>query len=164
MTVRVRAGEAAHWTGVGRIWIGGSRRGGRLYHVERSRAYRDRLVLKLRGVDDPNAAESLRGCEVAVPEEEAPALPSGAHYVAKLVGLEVYDEAGERLGRVRDVMPTGGTDVLIVDVPGGTDGEDELMIPLARSIVLEIAEGEGCIRVRLPEGLADLNRAEGGDV
>ncbi len=120
------------------------------FEVERSRAYRDRLVVKLKGVDDPTGAEALKGQWILAPAEQVPALPEDVYFVERLVGLEVVNESGDALGRVEDVLATGGVDLLVVR---GSRG-DELLVPLAESIVLEIGEGSGPIVVRLPEGLA----------
>ena len=83
---------------------------GEEFDVEHSRAYRDRLVLKLKGVDDANQAAGLRGSSVFVTREDAPDLPEGVHYVDELVGMLVHDETGRELGRVERVIDTGGTD------------------------------------------------------
>lgn len=153
MTVRVASGKAERWTGLRSVWIEGRGSGGgpALYDVESARAYRDRLVVKLRGVDDPTAAERLRGAIVAAPEDQIPDLPDGVYYVARLVGLKVRDEEGRALGIVRDVLPTGGVDVLEVEEEDGK----ELLVPLAREIVLEVSQEEGFLTVRLPEGLRE---------
>ena len=117
LTIRVASGEAKRWVGLRSVWI--ARRGagpdgeGTLYGVESARAYRDRLVVKLHGVDDPTAADALRGAIVAAPEGQVPALTEGVHYVARLVGLEGRDEEGRRLGVVRDVQ--GNADDIGVD-------------------------------------------------
>ena len=154
LTVRVISGVASRWTGGTRVLL--EREGGPAtpYRVEAARAYGGTLVLKLAGVDDPGAAEALRGCGVRVPADEVPALPPGEHWVARLCGLPVVDEAAGPLGRVEDVEETGGVDLLRVVGPRG-----EVHIPLAGEIVTSIGEEE--IRVRLPEGLLDLNREDG---
>jgi len=126
------------------------------YEVEHARTYRDRLVLKLRGVDDGDRAARLRGGSVTVSEENAPALAEGEFYGAQLVGLRVLDENDRVLGRIVDVVPTGGADLL--RVVGEAEGGDELLVPLAREHVLEIDVDAGRVRVRLPVGLRDLNR------
>jgi len=154
LTVRVVSGLASRWTAGTRVLL--EREGGPAvpFRVEAARAYGGNLVLKLAGVDTPGAAEALRGCEVRVPGEEVPPLPPGEHWVARLCGLPVVDEAAGPLGRVEDVEETGGVDLLRVVGPRG-----EVHIPLAGTIVTSIDE-EG-IRVRLPEGLLDLNREDG---
>ncbi|HKQ59957.1 MAG TPA: ribosome maturation factor RimM [Candidatus Polarisedimenticolaceae bacterium] len=155
LTVHVHGGgEAARWTQLGEVWIGeGEGAEGRRYVVEAARGYRDRLVLKLQGVDDASAAAGLRGRWVRVPEEQLPRLPQGTYFAARLRGFAVVDTGDRRLGIVRDIVGTGGTDLLVVEREA-TPGR-ELMIPMVDSIVLEIAEAEGRIRVRLPEGLEE---------
>jgi 16S rRNA processing protein RimM len=155
LTVRVFRGEAAHWTGLARIWIGetdGS--GGKVYEIEASRAYRDRLVLKLEGVDGASSAAVLKGKRAKALDTDAPALPQGVYYSSRLPGMAVLDEDGRRIGSVTDVVPTGGADVLVVD---SNDGE-EILIPFADDIVLEVDETENRMVVRMPDGLRDLNR------
>jgi 16S rRNA processing protein RimM len=168
LTVRVFGGDASLWTQIPRVWIGNPGGAtGRFYGIDRSRSYRDRLVLKLGGVEGPGEAAALRGREVWVPESEAPRLPEGVYYNAELVGMEVEEETGLPIGRVREVIATGGTDLLAVDRASdasgiAADGEpEEMLIPMARSIVLEVSREARRIRVRLPEGLADLNRGSG---
>jgi 16S rRNA processing protein RimM len=157
LTVRLFKGDAEHWTGLARIWIGETDgAAGSVYEIEGSRAYRDRLVLKLKGIDDANRAAGLRGQRARAFGSDAPQLPQDVYYSARLVGMSVLDEEGERIGTVSDVLPTGGTDILVVERQG--EQGEEVMIPLARDIVLEVDEDEGRMKVRLPEGLLDLNR------
>lgn len=160
MTVRVPSGDAAFWSELPRVWIApeSATDEGRFYEVEHGRAYRDRLVLKLAGLDDAGAAEQLRGRSVLAAEEDAPALDEGTHHAVRLVGMEVEDESGALLGRVIDVMPTGGVDLLVVAAVGEPEGT-ETLIPLAREIVIEVSAERGRIRVRPPAGLLELNRA-----
>ena len=162
LTVRIFRGEAAHWNGVSRVWIGKGQDGDAVYEVEGSRAYRDRLVLKLAGVDDPNAAEALRGSRVAVAVDDAPKLPAGEHYTAVLVGMVVVDERERTVGRVIDVMPTGGKDLLVIAPPAdaatANEEDNEILVPLVEGIAV-VDEAERVIRIRPPEGLLDLNRS-----
>jgi len=159
--VRVASGQAQRWRDVTRVLVGESAEGGdgRPFEVDGARCYRDRLVLKLRGVDDPCGAEALKGRTVLVPPEEVPRLGENEHYVARLVGLRVVlVPTGETLGTVTDVAVTGGTDVLVVEEADG----HELLVPMAGEIVVEVDEREGRIAVRLPPGLRSLNRARNG--
>jgi len=160
--VRIFKGEASHWADVRQVWLGDERDEGTVFDVQRARAYRDRLVLKLEGVEDPNAAEELRGSRVAVAVEDAPELPEGEHYTALLVGMEVVDDEERSVGRVIDVMPTGGKDVLVIAPPAGESGavaeENEILVPFVEEIV-EVDRAAGIIRIRPPEGLLDLNRS-----
>jgi 16S rRNA processing protein RimM len=154
LTVRVVSGVASRWAGGTTVLLEREGSSAVPYRVEAARAYGGTLVLKLAGVDDPGVAEALRGCEVRVPADQVPPLPPGEHWVARLCGLPVVDDTAGPLGRVEDVEETGGVDLLRVVGPRG-----EVHIPLAGEIVTSI--GEEGIRVRLPEGLLDLNREDG---
>jgi 16S rRNA processing protein RimM len=158
LTVRT-LGAAAGWVGIRRVWVGTAAEG-RFFEVEHSRAYRDRLVLKLAGVDEGNSAAGLRGAVVTVREEEAPALGAGEHYVERLIGLRVVDESGCEIGCVEGLVATGGVDVLSVRPrpSGGGEAEESLLIPFAREFVRSVDAERGEISVRVPEGLRDLNR------
>jgi 16S rRNA processing protein RimM len=162
ITVRVVSGDAERWTTLRRARFGGAEdseeKTAKLeFEVEAARAYRDRLVLKLRGVDDPSSAQALRGRWLVTGPDAAPELPADRYYVASLVGLDVHDEGRGRLGTVIDVIETSGTDVLVVEEPDG----HEVLVPMAKEIVTEVRVDDGRMEVRLPEGLRELNRREG---
>jgi 16S rRNA processing protein RimM len=114
---------------------------------------RDRWVLKFAGVDSISAAEELRGWKVRIPEEELGPPPEGEHYLADLVGCRVLDaESGREIGIVEEVLEPGGS--LLLDVRGE---RGEVLIPFVDEICREVSEEKREIRVRLPEGLEELN-------
>jgi 16S rRNA processing protein RimM len=129
--------------------------GGELRDVTLEGAWRHqgRLVLKFAGVDTIGAAESLRGCEVQVRRGELGPAPPGQYYFEDLIGCRVIEAGTERLvGEVEDVLETGASLLLQV-----RSGGREILIPFAEGICVDIAPAEKSIRVRLPEGLEDLN-------
>ncbi len=162
MTVRTR-GEAGSWLQLARVRIEGAGVGpdGKFYEVEESRAYRDRLVLKLEGVDEANTAAGLRGASVLVARAEAPQLPEGRHYVEELEGLLVVDASGDEIGLVVGVVASGDADVLRVRPPGEEETE-ELLIPMAPDFVRSIDPEAGRIEAEVPEELRELNRRRPG--
>lgn len=155
-TARVPSGDAERWTGVTRLLVrfGNGETGE--HEVERARAYRDRLVVKLAGVDDVESAERFRGSDLCVNLADAPALPDGEYWLDDLVGRTVVDENDDVLGTVDDVTETGAGAVLVVG--GGRAGRGEILIPLVRVFVKGIEEDTGRLRVRIPDDLRDLNR------
>ena len=159
VTIKVVSGDAARWAHLSRVVVGGSGPGVEAgpREVESARAYRDRLVLKLAGVDDASEAEALRGKDVLALAEDVPRLPKDVYWVERLVGARVKDAALGDIGRVMDVVETGGGDLLLVKDSGGV----ETLVPLVREFVTEIDEASGTIRLAIPEGLRGLN-AEGG--
>lgn len=86
-------------------------------------------VAKLAGCDDRDAAELLRGGDVAIPRAALGEAGEGTLYRVDLVGLDVVDEAGKGLGKVEGFFETGGTSVMIVA------GVKERMIPFVPEYV-----------------------------
>lgn len=86
-------------------------------------------VAKLAGCDDKDAADALRGADVAVTREALGEAEEGTLYWVDLVGLEVVDEGGKRLGEVEGLFETGETSVLVVK------GAKERLIPFVPDYV-----------------------------
>lgn len=102
--------------------VGGDRS---LHQLESGRRTRRSLIAKLRGIDDRDRAEGLRGQEIWVDSAQFPALPKGEYYHRELLGLTAYDQDGQALGTVAQVLETASHDVLLVR------GEQEYLIPYA---------------------------------
>jgi 16S rRNA processing protein RimM len=112
---------------------------------------KDRVVLKLDGYDDVDAAKQLIGYEFAVPESDRVQLEEDEFYDWELEGCTV--KVGDQsIGQVRSVMRTGGAEILVVSDDSGS----EKLVPLAASIVVAIDPAAKTIVVDPPEGLLDL--------
>jgi 16S rRNA processing protein RimM len=107
------------------------------------------LVLSLGGVTSRDAAESLRGAEVAIRERDAAPLEDGEYFIHQLYGLAVVDEQGAEIGRVREVLETGANEVLVVTRPD----QPEALIPMIHDVVQELDIAGGRVVVRLIAGL-----------
>ena len=111
-----------------------------------------RVVLKFAGVDSIEEAEALVGRELAVPESERVPLEDDEFYDWELQGCEVRTVEGEQLGRVTEVLRTGGVELLAVEGERGR----EYLIPLAEEICVEIDVARKTITVDAPEGLLEF--------
>jgi len=107
------------------------------------------LIMTLSGVTKREQAEELRGTEVAIREQEAAPLEEDEYFLHQLYGLTVVNEAGETLGRVREVMETGANDVLVVQ----REGQSDALIPMIRDVVQELDVANSRIVIRPLEGL-----------
>ncbi len=109
--------------------------GGEEYRVLKARMGGGAVFLTLRGVPDRNAAELLRGKEISVLREDAPALEEGVYYIADLLGSAVETEAGEHLGVLTDIRPAA-TDIYTLEKDG-----KEILFPAVEGVILGIEPG-----------------------
>ncbi|WP_286906378.1 ribosome maturation factor RimM [Clostridium sp. UBA1652] len=93
---------------------------------------KDRVILKLEGVDTMDDAIRLKGKYLKVSREDAVKLPKDTYFIADLIGCSVFDTDETPLGEVYDVIKTGSNDVYWVK------GIKELLIPVLKEIVLDI--------------------------
>jgi 16S rRNA processing protein RimM len=109
-----------------------------------------RVVLKFAGIDSVEAAEGFRDVDICVLESEAVELEPDEYYDWELVGCRAVTVDGDELGIVRELMRTGGTEILVID------GAKEFLIPFAESICIEVDIENKTIRIEPPEGLLDF--------
>lgn len=110
------------------------------------------LVLKFAGVDSISAAEPLIDSELQVSGRQRGELEAGWNYVSDLVGCEVFDQDCE-IGQVEDVrLDAGEAPLLILRA-----GQREIEIPFAEAYLQEVDLSGKKIRMRLPEGMLDLD-------
>jgi 16S rRNA processing protein RimM len=132
----------------------GNPEAGSSYAVERVRLHAGVAIFKLKGCDDRNAAEELRGMLVHVELERAVPLEDGEYYQHQVIGLTVETVDGERLGTLVEVLETGANDVYIVR---GLSGE--VLIPAVEDVVKEIDLVKGTMIIEpLPGLLRETNR------
>ena len=112
----------------------------------------DRVVVKFVGYDSIESANTLVGYELGLPEADRVQLPPDEFYDWELEGCSVEIEHGSAIGNVREVMRTGGVELLVVE----DDQRREHLIPMAESIVIEIDLARRKIVIDPPEGLLDL--------
>jgi len=110
----------------------------------------DRLVLKFTGVDSIEDAETLRNAEICVSESNVVELAAGEFFDWQLEGCRVETIDGQSLGKVTELMRTGGTEILVVK------GDKEYLIPFAESICVEVDIDNKRIVIDPPEGLLDF--------
>ncbi len=101
------------------------------------------LLAHFDGVEDRTAAEALKGMLVAVPRDALPATGEDEFYWADLVGLDVVNGQGERLGRVTELVSAGAHEVLRVLSEDGT----ERLLPFVEQVVVEVDLENRVVRV-----------------
>jgi len=110
-----------------------------------------RIIFKFSGVDSIETAETLRNAEICVSEDEAVELEEDEFFDWELEDCEVETVEGLKIGRVKELMRTGGTEILVVE-----SAEKEYLIPFAETICTEVDVENKLIKVDLPEGLLEF--------
>ncbi len=98
-----------------------------LLEISGIRAQGTGLVAKWQGCDDPETAEALKGCSIAVSRSSFPRLPQGQYYWVDLVGARVVNRTGLQLGVVGGLRNNGAHDLLEVlrPAPDGAGGSGD---------------------------------------
>ena len=120
-------------------------------NLEKAWFQKDRVILKFHGFDTVESAETLRNVEICVPEDEAVELGDGEFFDWQLEGCRVETVDGTGIGTVKELMRTGGTELLVVESEA-----KEYLIPFAETICTEVDIENKLIRVDPPEGLLDF--------
>ena len=114
-----------------------------------SRQNKGGYVILLDSIPDRNAAETLRGSWLTIPESYLDTLPDDAFYHFQLMDMDVYTDEGERLGRIAEIIETPGNDVYIVRKPG----ERDLLLPAIKDVVMNVDTQSSRMTVHLLPGL-----------
>lgn len=121
------------------------------YSFEGVKFLKNFVVLKIKDIDELSEAEKLREKFIIVNRDDAVKLPKGSFFVCDLINCEVYDEKGDKLGCLIDILQTGSNDVYVVR----DENKKEILVPALKSVVKEVFIEDRKIIVELPKGLID---------
>lgn len=117
--------------------------------IEEVKYHKDMVLLKVKGIDDMNEAEKVKGLYLKIDRKNAKKLPKDTYFIADLLGLEVYSDTGELLGKVDDIFRTGANDVYVVKNENGK----QILLPGIPDVIKEIDLEKEKIIVHLLKGL-----------
>lgn len=124
----------------------------REYTIESMREHGGRLLVRLDGVADRNAADALRGTLFVVDSQELPPIDEpDEYYDHQLEGLQVRTVAGDAVGTVAEVLHTAAGELLAV-----RGAEREVLVPFVGAIVTSVSLADRLIEIDPPEGLLEL--------
>ena len=119
------------------------------YEIEKVSYHKNQVILKLKGIDTIEAAETLRNYYILINRKDLEPLEEGKYYIADLIGLDVYTDEGKVLGKVDDIYNTGSNDIYVV--------KDELgkqkLLPGIPEVIKKVDLENSKIIVNLIEGL-----------
>lgn len=100
--------------------------------VDEAKVHGQTVVARLEGFDTPEQVARLGKVDVAVPRDSLPPAEAGEYYWADLIGMDVVNGAGERLGVVESLLDNGAQSVLVVR------GDRERLIPFVEQFVTRV--------------------------
>jgi 16S rRNA processing protein RimM len=105
------------------------------------------FLIRFEGITTRESAAVLAGRELHLPRQAVPALAGSEFFVEDLVGCEVFELGGRRLGRVTGTFWNGGQDVMVIaDDEGG-----EQLLPVVAEYVRSFEAARGRLVVDLHE-------------
>ncbi len=122
--------------------------GSRSFTVRITRTIPNGFAARLSGIGTKEEADALRGVELFADRSLLPNLPDDEFYHADLIGLEVFDTGGAKLGTVRAVHNHGAGDIIEIYAPGL---KTALLLPFTKAIVPTVDLTAGRIVADPPE-------------
>ncbi len=119
------------------------------YEIEKVGYSKTQVIIKFKNINTVEEAETLRNSYILVDREIFGELPEGVYYIADLIGLEVFTEDNEYLGKVNDIFSTGSNDVYVVKDELGK----EKLLPGIDEVIKKIDIENNKIIVNLIKGL-----------
>ena len=119
------------------------------YEIEEVKYHKGMVLMKLKGVNTPEEAELLRNYYLKVKREDEPELEEGTYYIVDLIGLDVYSDEEELLGKVDYIYNTGSSDIYVVK----NDEGKEILLPAIKDVLKQVDLENKKIIVHIIEGL-----------
>ena len=108
-------------------------RGTRAFEIKALRAVKDNMfVARVAGLADRSAAEAVTNLDLYIARDVLPPADADEFYLADLIGVAAFDEAGSLYGTVVAVPNYGAGDILeIAPAAGG----ENLLFPFTKAVV-----------------------------
>ena len=119
------------------------------FEIEEAKLHKNQVLLKLKGINDINEAEKYKGCYIKLSREKAKKLPENTYFIADLIGIEVFTDNGELLGKVDDIYNSGSADIYVIKNELGK----QILLPGIKEVIKEIDVDNEKIIVHLIDGL-----------
>ena len=104
--------------------------------------HKGHFFITFKGLERIEDVSFLTNLELFIRDNDLPQLSADEYYEYQLIGLDVYNEDNEALGKTEEIIHTGANDVLLVK------GEKEILVPMTEAHISEINIERAFIRVK----------------
>ncbi|MBR4723290.1 MAG: ribosome maturation factor RimM [Clostridia bacterium] len=124
---------------------------GEKLNIEGIKYQKNNIIVKFREINSISEAEAYKNSVLCLPKEEMHALPPNVYYIADLLGCEVFEISGKKIGIMQDVFSTGSNDVYDIK----RENAKNLLVPIIEGVVKSVDTENKKIIIKIPEGLED---------
>ena len=121
-------------------------------HIEKVKFSKKFVIVKFKEFDDINQVERFRGNKLTIPRADAVKLEPGRYFIQDLLGMDIIDEDGNKLGKLVNVLQMAANDVYEME---RADGGNNVMIPAIKQCILETNIEENYMKIHVMKGLMD---------
>lgn len=140
--VRLQTDDPEHLLTIKRLYLGDETTP---RTVLGARLHAGNALMRVQGISTPETVERFRGTPLRIRGADARPLATNEYFLYQMIGLEVFDESGNRLGRVADLMETGANNVLVI---APDDGGADILLPSHPGVIVAMDPAGGRIVVR----------------
>lgn len=119
------------------------------YEIEEVKYHKEMVLIKFKGIENPEDANLLRNHYLVVDRDEEKPLEEGTYYIVDMIGLEVYTDVGEKIGILDDVFNSGSSDIYVVKNELGK----QILLPAIEDVIKNIDMEQRKMIVHLIPGL-----------
>jgi 16S rRNA processing protein RimM len=121
------------------------------YSIETVRLVQGFVYIKFKEITTRTEAESLRGAEILIEQQDLIQLQQDEYFIHDLIGCRVLSEEGIYIGEIIDVLQLSSNDVYVLQ----SDTGKEILIPAVKEVIKKITPESKQIIIHLLEGLLD---------
>ena len=137
-------------------YILGTKNGNIDVRVESVKFFKQFVILKFEGIDTLDDILAYKGCSLYVNRAHAVKLQKDEYFIADLIGVEVFDEDDNYIGKLIDVLETGANDVYEIT----TEDDKVYLFPAIKECIKKVDMDNRKITAYVMPGLMEDITAE----
>ena len=119
------------------------------YKIQEIKYHKNMVLIKFEGIENPEQADLLRNSYLIVDRETEEPLEAGRYYIVDMIGLDVFTDDNEYLGKLEDIYNTGSNDIYVVKNELGK----QVLLPAIEDVIKNIDMDNKKVIVHLIPGL-----------
>lgn len=119
------------------------------YKIQEIKYHKNMVLIKFEGIENPEQADLLRNSYLIVDRETEEPLEPGRYYIVDMIGLDVFTDDNEYLGKLEYIYNTGSNDIYVVKNELGK----QVLLPAIEDVIKNIDMDNKKVIVHLIPGL-----------